>query len=120
VASVSVIGWWQWLPLPWRQWRVVGRVDAGDEVPDRLPRKGVVLVGAPERPTWAAFDCPCRRGHRLMVNLNTERYPAWHVQSLRPLSIQPSIDNITPQQRCHFFMRGGKIVWAGAEPRSRG
>lgn len=120
MASVNVIGWWHWLPLPWRRWRVVGRVDAGDEVPDRLPPKGVVLVGTSERPTWVAFDCPCRRGHRLMVNLNKARQPAWHVESLRPLSIRPSIDNITQQQRCHFFIRGGKIVWARDEHRSRG
>ena len=42
-----LIVWWQSLPLPWRVWRVVGQAGAGDGVPDRLPDKGVVLVGAP-------------------------------------------------------------------------
>ena len=42
-----LIVWWQSLPLPWRVWRVVGQVGAGDGVPDRLPNKGVVLIGAP-------------------------------------------------------------------------
>ena len=104
--------WWQSLPIPWRAWRIVGQVGAGDEVPDRLPDRGVVLVGPPECSTWAVFDCPCRTGHRLMVNLDRARYPYWSVDSLNPLSIHPSIDDIGPERRCHFIVRGGKIKWA--------
>jgi hypothetical protein len=114
----GVIPWWQWLPLPWRKWHRVARVNAGDEVPDRLPRRGVVLVGPAEHPTWAAFDCPCGRGHRLMVNLDKTRIPAWRVESLSPLSLRPSIDDITPERRCHFFISNGKITWAHNEQRS--
>ena len=104
--------WWQSLSLPWRAWRIVGHVGAGDEVPDRLPNRGVVLVGAPGSATWAAFDCPCRTGHRLMVNLDRARHPFWRIDSLKPLSIRPSVDDITPGRRCHFVLRGGKIRWA--------
>lgn len=118
MADVKPISWWHWLPLPWRTWRLVGHVEAGDEVPDRLPRKGVVLVGPPERPSWLAFDCPCGHGHRLMVNLDSRRRPSWRVESLRPLSIRPSIDNITSERRCHFFLLRGKITWARDEWRS--
>lgn len=117
MAGVKHVSWWQWMPLPWRKWRLVGRVEAGDEVPDRLPRKGVVLVGPAERPTWAAFDCPCGRGHRLMVNLDKTRRPAWRVESLRPLSIRPSVDDITKGRRCHFFISNGRITWARDERR---
>ena len=108
----KLTAWWQSLPLPWRAWRIVGQVDAGDEVPDRLPDRGVVLVGMPEDATWAVLDCPCRTGHRLMVNLDRARHPFWSVDSLKPLSIRPSIDDITPERRCHFSVRGGKIKWA--------
>ena len=108
----KLTAWWQSLPLPWRAWRIVGQVDAGDEVPDRLPDRGVVLVGMPEDATWAVLDCPCRTGHRLMVNLDRARHPFWSVDSLKPLSIHPSIDDITPERRCHFSVRGGKIKWA--------
>ena len=107
-----LIVWWQSLPLPWRVWRVVGQVGEGDGVPDRLPDKGVVLVGAPGSATWAAFDCPCRTRHRLMVNLDRSRHPFWSVDCLKPLTIRPSIDDITPERRCHFFVRGGRISWA--------
>ena len=107
-----LIAWWQSLPLPWRVWRVVGQVNSGDGVPDRLPDKGVILVGAPGRATWAAFDCPCRRGHRLMVNLDRSRHPFWSVDSLEPLTIRPSIDDVTRDRRCHFVVRRGRISWA--------
>ena len=108
----KLIAWWQSLPIPWRAWRIVGQISSGDEVPDQLPDKGVVLVGGPERLTWAVFDCPCRTGHRLMVNLDRARHPYWSVDSLKPLSIRPSIDYFTPERRCHFIVCGGKIRWA--------
>jgi len=50
-----------------------------------------------------------------MVNLEKTRRPAWRIESLRPLSIRPSIDNVTPERRCHFIVRDGKITWARDE-----
>ena len=107
-----LLSWWQSRPLPWRAWRIVGQVGAGDAVPARLPYRGVVLIGALESATWAVFDCPCRTGHRLMVNLDRTRHPLWRIDSRKPLSMRPSIDNITPERRCHFTIRSGKTRWA--------
>ena len=107
-----LVAWWRSLPFPWRRWRIVERVSAADEVPGRLPPQGVVLVGEADRPAWAIFDCPCGTGHRLMVNLDRARHPFWTIERLAPLSIRPSIDNITPERRCHFFVRSGEIRWA--------
>lgn len=107
-----LVAWWRSLPLPWRSWRIVERVGAADEVPERLPQRGVVLVGAPASRAWAVFDCPCGTGHRLMVNLDRTRHPFWTIEFREPLSILPSIDNITPERRCHFIIRDGKIGWA--------
>ena len=50
--------WWRAV-WPFSPWRIVAEVDAADEVPDRLPRKGAVLVGSRQHPKWIAFDCPC-------------------------------------------------------------
>ena len=111
-GMTSLIAWWQSLPLPWRNWRIVGQVLAGDEVSERLPHCGIVLVGPPENATWAVMDCPCRTGHRLMVNLDKTRRPFWKIESRNPLSIRPSIDNVTPERRCHFTIRTGKTIWA--------
>lgn len=117
MAGVNPVRWWRSLPLPWRKWRVVSHVLAGDEVPHRIPRRGVVLVGPPSHPTWAAFDCPCEQGHRLMLNLDPARRPWWRIVLLRPLSIRPSIDNVTTDRRCHFIVRRGTIIWALDGPR---
>ena len=107
-----LLAWWHSLPLPWRPWRIVGHVSAADEVPDPLPHRALVLVGASARTTWAVFDCPCRTGHRLMLNLDRTRYPFWSIESREPLSIRPSIDDITPERRCHFIIRDGRLRWA--------
>lgn len=106
------IAWWQLLTLLWRPWRIVGCVDAADEIPDQLPAKGVILVGVKDKATWAALDCPCRKGHRLMVNLDRSRHPVWTVDSLEPLTLRPSIDDIASDRRCHFVVRRGRIRWA--------
>jgi hypothetical protein len=112
MADLAGVRWWHWLPWPWRRWRVVGLVEAGDEVPELLPPRAAVLVGDATYLKWIAFDCPCGNGHRLMVNLDRSRRPAWRVESPRPLSIRPSVDDVTSQRRCHFFIREGRIAWA--------
>ena len=47
-----------------------------------------------------------------MVNLDRARHPFWRIESQKPLSIRPSIDNITQERRCHFVIRDGKLRWA--------
>ena len=103
--------WWVSLSVPWRAWRVIGHVSAADQVPRTLPAKGLVLVTPSEHPTWAVFDCPCRVGHRLLLNLDRAHRPFWSVTSRQPLSIYPSIDDLKPERRCHFIIRGGRVLW---------
>ena len=102
--------WHQWLPF--RRWRILGQVEAADEVPDRLPRHGAVLVGSVASPKWLAFDCACRSGHRIMLNLDSSRKPQWNLVYTKPLSVSPSIDYIGPKRRCHYFVRNGRTYWA--------
>ena len=98
--------------MRWRPWRIAGYVGAADEIPDQLPPKGVFLVGVEGSPTWAALDCPCRRGHRLLVNLDRSRRPVWTIDSIKPLTIRPSIADIAFGRQCHFWVRRGRISWA--------
>lgn len=114
----KLLAWWRSLTLFWRPWHIAGYVDAADEVPAVLSAKGVILVGSEGNPTWAALDCPCRRGHRLMVNLDKSRRPVWTIDSMKPLTIRPSIDDITPDGQCHFVLRRGRIRWAYADRRT--
>ncbi len=111
MAGMTRIPWWCWIPFPWRRWSVVLVIDAADEVPQRLPRAGAVLVGTPARPTWLAFDCPCRRAHRVMLNLDRVRRPYWIVKSLRPLSLSPSVNDFTIDKKCHYWLMRGRVEW---------
>jgi hypothetical protein len=111
VVKALLVSWWNRLPWVGGKLRVVRIVAAADEVPDRLPPRGAVLVGSLERPTWVAFDCPCVDRHRVMLNLDSRRRPTWTMQSSNPLSLHPSIDEFRDQKRCHYFIRGGKVQW---------
>lgn len=105
-----VLPWWSWLPR--RRYRVVGSVDAADLVPDRLPRKAMVLVENSHGPAWVAFDCPCRRRHRLLLPLDERRRPHWRLTVACFASLYPSVDSHENGTRCHFVLRQGRVRWA--------
>ena len=88
-------------------------VDSMADVPTRLPHRGAALVVlANASPSWLAYDCPCSRGHRVMLNLDRGRYPAWSLLNSNPLTIMPSVDDTSGPTRCHYFIRGGRVMWA--------
>ena len=111
------IRWWDWLPF--QRWRQVDLVESADEAPERLPRRGVVLVGQADALKWAVFDCPCGRGHRIMLNLDQRRRPAWRVAVARRwrYTIIPSVDALAHGRRCHYHVRDGKTVWVADSDR---
>ena len=86
-------------------------VDAADEIPEKLPRRGAVLVGTRRHPKWIAFDCPCRKAHRIMLNTDRSRYPYWSTNVKGPLTISPSVDYHEGKRRCHYFVHKGRTVW---------
>lgn len=106
------IRWWDWLPF--QPWRIVQIVDDADDVAQQLPRNGISLVGRPGAYKWVVFDCPCRTGHRILLNLDPGRRPYWQIDaaSRRRLTIRPSVDYSDATKRCHYFVRKGNILWA--------
>ncbi len=90
---------------------MLARVAAADEVPSHIARRGAVVVGDPGREKWIAFECPCGSGHRILLNLDGARRPAWILVAENPLSLHPSVDAAENGVRCHFFLRGGRINW---------
>jgi hypothetical protein len=111
--KLAHISWFQWLPF-WR-WRIVSIAESADEIPARLPRNGAVLIGTAAHPKWLAFDCPCRTGHRIMLNCDPARRPHWRIDSHRRLNIVPSVDSRRPVLRCHYFVRKGRVQWVKDE-----
>jgi len=115
VAGVRTIPWRYW--LPGRIWRVVATVIEADEVPSRLPPNAAVLVGSSAQPKWLAFDCPCRSGHRILANLDSNRYPCWQVLGRNRLSVWPSFDVHQAGRRCHYLILHGRTLWVPEKER---
>ena len=97
-----------------RPWRLAGIVAECDEVPERIPMRRAFLVGVSSHWKWLVFDCPCRTGHRIMLNLDPGRRPSWTVRLTRRrrITVAPSIDYSGQHRSCHYFIRDGRLVWA--------
>lgn len=106
-------------PAKGPQWKVVATVQAGDEVPSDLPRCAAVLVSPKGRPTWIVFDCPCRAKHRIMLNLDLHRRPAWRLVRVEPLTVSPSVNMSAAGRACHFFLWNGQVLWVRESPQRR-
>lgn len=113
MAERMKFSWWQRL-WPFHPWRLVEVVDDADEIAAQLPRNGVSFVGTVTNPKWIAFDCPCRTGHRVMINGDPVRKPCWKavVGTDQRVTISPSVDYADRNKRCHYFVRHGKVEWA--------
>jgi len=88
--------------------------DEFSDLPD-VPRPNELAVaGSPDRAKWALLDCPCGRGHTILLTLSTIDTPHWTV-SLDPRdqpTLSPSVDrNRDKPDRCHFWLRSGEIHW---------
>jgi hypothetical protein len=92
---------------------------AADLIPQRLPRKGLAIVDQGRGPSWIAFDCPCRRRHRLLISLSEHVLPCWQLTSEPRPSLSPSVDVVEDGQRCHFWLKDGAIRWAGTAEEGR-
>ena len=103
--------WPNWLPFG--RWKVVRFVESADEIPEKLPHRRAAVVSSGGRAKWVAFDCPCGTGHRIMLNLDSARKPAWRISNENKgvLTIKPSIDYKGSDRRCHYFIRNGRVDW---------
>ncbi len=112
MAGVN-IHWWHWLPF--RRMSCIGAVESADEIPEKLPRSAAIAVASQGQLKWLAFDCPCRAGHRILLNLDRARSPSWTATQKHNgyLSLSPSVNYYDGNRRCHYFVRDGKIVWSG-------
>lgn len=92
-------------------WQLGDVVDAATDIPLTVQKYNGVLVGSTDHPKWIAFDCPCGRGHRIMLNLDPSRRPVWRMTSTNPLTLRPSVDSVENKRRCHFVISNGRVLW---------
>lgn len=88
-------------------------VEYVNDIPERLGNRLYVVrrAGVPRR---AVFECPCRCGHRVDLNLSEDRSPAWQAKVVNEkATITPSV--WVPEEQCgsHFFVRDNRIDWVG-------
>jgi hypothetical protein len=113
VARFSLKRSWHRRPGPWH---VATMVSEADQIPDVLNQHEATLVRPGRVPKWLAFDCPCNRGHRILLNLDRSRWPSWTVASEAPLSVWPSIDVEIDARRCHYLVLRGHVDWVRCRP----
>src|SRR5882762_3120626 len=80
-------------------------------IPSDIARD-IYVVEKGWRRAWAVFNCPCERGHRLVVNLSPRRNPCWRLSVRGGLaSLWPSLW-LKEECRSHFWIRRNRIYWA--------
>jgi hypothetical protein len=92
-------------------WRIAMAVEEADQTPDVIPNQAAVIVRSAGFEKWLTFDCPCGTGHRVMLNLDGNRWPRWSIRTERPLTVWPSVDIETDPVRCHYVLSNGHVLW---------
>jgi len=94
--------------LPARQLLIID----GDTLPNRLPKRNLVLLREGGEDWSVGFQCPCGCGQRVELPLISEANPKWNLKldkCSRP-SIYPSVW-LREGCRSHFFIKVGKVLW---------
>lgn len=115
-----LVDWWRRRRWTTARYPGVTYFSSRSEVPELPPRRTIAVVGSAERPKWAIFACPCGHGHAIAVNLSPARRPSWRLKAGEEgPSLRPSVDSLTDERRCHFWLREGRIQWARDDVRSQ-
>jgi hypothetical protein len=88
------------------------KVVVGDTLPDKLPRRDLVVAREDEEDWSVGLSCPCGCGQRLEMMLLKQVKPRWDLtvdRKGRP-TLRPSVW-LRTGCRSHFWVRAGKIVW---------
>ena len=84
-----------------------------EDLPDRLARRMLYLVGEPGYPLHASMACPRGRCSTILnMNLAPDEQPQWSLQTDvngRP-TLTPSVWERTTCG-CHFVLRNGRVEW---------
>lgn len=103
--------WWRGFIAaisPRRQLKVV----ESDTLPEKLPRRDLMLAREGSDQWAVGMRCPCGCGQRIELMLLREVKPRWDIildPRGRP-SLTPSVW-LRTGCRSHFWLRSGKIVW---------
>ena len=85
----------------------------GGDLPDKLPRRDLVLLRESSEDWSVAMRCPCGCGQRVELALIPEAKPRWtlRIEPDRSPTLAPSVW-LSDGCRSHYFVRRGKVQWA--------
>ena len=100
--------------LPTKRWCIEKIVSEADEVPSEIPNSRAFLVGTATLRKWLVFDCPCNKGHRIVLNLDSNKTPYWQlkVSIFGRITLSPSVNYLGGNTACHYFLKQGRVIWA--------
>lgn len=103
---------WRWLRARLGRgvtgYKAVTASDAPDDVEDGV----LYLVGEDGNLWLAAMRCPCRCGEDIQLAMSSSSRPRWVFSgTLNKPTLAPSVWRKSGC-RSHFFLRGGKVLWA--------
>ena len=92
------------------------RIAAVDEVPDRLDRRYLYLIGL-DNPWSAAMLCPCGCDETIHLSLLRNDSPSWNLRLEKTANLPTLLPSVWRTKGCrsHFFLREGTIVWCRRE-----
>ncbi|SOF01747.1 hypothetical protein SAMN05446635_9854 [Burkholderia sp. OK233] len=103
--------WWRKLKaavLPRRRIRIV----AGDSLPEKLPRFGLVLARDEDEDWCIGMRCPCGCGQTIELMLLREVKPRWDL--VVDVGGYPTLHpSVWRQRGCrsHFWLKDGRVYW---------
>ena len=83
-----------------------------DELPEKINKKTIYIIGNSKEPWLIAFNCPCGCQNLIQLNLLKDASPCWKFKVIKnnKINVFPSIWRTTGC-RSHFFVRKSKINW---------
>ena len=83
-----------------------------EELPDKLGKRDIYLIGEDGDYWFAALKCPCGCNETIQLSLLPDDRPHWRYQrhNDNTLSLAPSVWG-TKGCKSHFFVRRGEINW---------
>jgi hypothetical protein len=104
----------KWLRRAWDRFgpRRGLKILEGDSLPERLPRRDLVLAREGDEDWCVGMRCPCGCGQSIELLLVREAKPRWDLlidPSGHP-SLRPSVW-LQTGCRSHFWLRRGRVEW---------
>lgn len=95
-----------------RRYERVVVVDSMTAIPERLGR-AIYIVRRDGIGRRAAFECPCRCGRKIDLNLiPSNQQPSWSAtMDSDKVTLHPSVWLRSDPCQSHFFIRHSRVVW---------